>query len=154
MVPLVGNYLKLLVEARGHRYVIESVHSSKTTTWAEDPKLETLLEKHDPDLVLISLGSNELFEKDVEPIAQATKKIVARLGGRACLWVGPPAWAKDAGFIATLKQNLPPCHYLDSIALDLPRAEDGRHPTWSGGHRWATAVWRALGGKELVPTGN
>ena len=154
MVPLVGNYLKLLVEGRGHRYAIASVSSSKTTTWVEGAKLEELLEKHDPDLVLISLGSNELFEQELDPIAEAIRTIIARLRGRACLWVGPPAWAKDRGFIATLKQNLGACRYLDSVALDLPRAEDGRHPTWSAGYRWTTAVWQALGGKEPVPTGN
>lgn len=152
MVPLVGNFLKPMVHARGHRYVVETAICSKTVSWAQDGRLPLLIAKHDPDLILISLGSNELFETHLDEVAAATQKIVTEVQGRSCLWIGPPAWAKDAGFIDTLKRNLGHCRYLDSIALKLPRGEDGRHPTWTGGYRWASAVWTELGGTEPVPT--
>jgi len=55
-VPLVGNYLRPRFEARGGRYEITSTSSSSTLSWAEGTQLRDALAKHEPDLVLISLG--------------------------------------------------------------------------------------------------
>jgi hypothetical protein len=56
--------------------------------------------------------------------------------------------------VETVKQNLGHCRYFDSTRLDLPRMQDGRHPNWTGGYRWASAVWQELGGTRPVPSGN
>lgn len=155
MVPLVGNYLRPILRARGDTYSIESVTSSSTLDWGGDKRLlQEAMYKYDPEVVLISLGSNELFDPEPKRRAKAIEQIVADTRGRPCLWLGPPAWKKDLGFIDVLKQHLGHCRYLDSTSLNLPRMADGRHPDWTGGYRWASATWRALGGKSTVPTGN
>lgn len=155
MVPLVGNYLRTIFWKSQRNYWIESVTSSSTLDWGGDKRLlQNAMYKYDPDLVLISLGSNELFDPKPERRASAIRQMVTDTRGRACLWIGPPAWKKDLGFIRVLKQNLGHCRYLDSTRLNLPRMADGRHPDWTGGYRWASAVWKELGGTEPVPTGN
>lgn len=148
MVPLVGNYLRPEFEAGGSRYEIMSTSSSSTLSWAKGDELRQLLAKGNPDLVLISLGSNELyFVDDLGERAAAIRSIVQEIGGRACLWIGPPSWAKVRGFLDTLEENLGHCAYFDSAALPMQRQADGRHPTWGASHGWASKVWQRLGGE-------
>lgn len=154
MVPLVGNYLRPIFQKDGRKYNIESVTSSSTLSWDNKRLLQDAMYKYDPDLILISLGSNELFDRNPGRRAPAIKRLVQDTRGRPCLWIGPPAWKEDYGFIEVLKQNLGHCRYLDSVALKLPRMADGRHPSWTGGYRWAVAVWKELGGTGEVPDGN
>ncbi|MBX3127791.1 MAG: hypothetical protein KF718_13790 [Polyangiaceae bacterium] len=154
MVPLVGNYLRPIFQSSGRKYFIDSVTSASTLDFGEKGLLQQAMYRYDPDLVLISLGSNELFDPKPERRAPAIRQIVAHTRGRPCLWIGPPAWKRDLGFIQVLRNNLGHCRYFDSARLDLPRMADGRHPDWTGGYRWASAVWTLLGGTEPVPTGN
>ncbi len=154
MVPLVGNYLRPILQADGRKYYIDSVVSSSTLTWGGERLLQDAMYKYDPDLIIISLGSNELFDPTPERRVPAIKQIVEDTRGRPCLWIGPPAWKKDTGFLDLLKKNLGHCRYFDSTRLNLPRMADGRHPDWTGGYRWASAVWKVLGGTQPVPTGN
>ena len=151
MVPLVANYLKPIVERRGGKYHIISKVSSSTSTWASQRLLHEATYDYDPDLILISLGSNELFAPPSPEQVRDVRQLVEHTRGRPCLWIAPPAWKKDRGFLELLRANLGHCRYFDSTRLDLPRMKDGRHPSWAGGHRWATAVWKALGGTEAVP---
>ncbi|HEY6724124.1 MAG TPA: hypothetical protein VI197_08825 [Polyangiaceae bacterium] len=151
MVPLVGNYLRPRFEAQGGQYAISSTSSSSTLSWAEGAQLREALTKHDPELVLISLGSNELyFVDDLAQRAAAIQAIVREIGDRACLWIGPPSWAKARGFLDTLEANLGPCSYFDSAKLPMERQADGRHPTWGASHGWANQVWQRLGGEGSV----
>lgn len=146
MVPLVGVYLRQAFRARGGVYIIENVDSTTTSYWASHQRVSTAVYKYAPDLVLISLGSNQLFDPRPERMAGTIRQIVRELQGRPCLWVGPPAWQNDLGFLSVLTQHLGHCRYFDSTRLTLSRMADGRHPDWTGGWHWASAVWKTLGG--------
>ena len=155
MVPLVGNYLRPILQARGAKYDIVSLTSSSTLDWGGSKRaLQDAMYRYDPEVILISLGSNELFDREPEKRAPAIRQMVEDTRRRPCLWIGPPAWKKDFGFIETVKENLGHCRWFDSTSLNLPRMSDGRHPDWTGGHRWASAVWKVLGGTEPVPAGS
>ncbi len=151
MAPLVGYYLRPVFARSGATYVVLAEDSSSTLSWDNSRKLQEAVYEHEPDLVIVSLGSNELFEPTPARRRGAVRRLVEDVRGRACLWIGPPAWKKDLGFVDMLRANLGHCRYFDSTALRLPRMDDGRHPTWTGGHRWASAVWRDLGGSGAVP---
>jgi hypothetical protein len=152
MAPLVGNYLRPIYNRSGRNYWIDARASSSTIEWGRKRLLQDAMYKYDPEVVIISLGSNELFDPKPEHRTDAIQKIIEDTRGRPCLWIGPPLWKKDLGFIALLRKNLGHCRYFDSSKLKLPRMEDGRHPSWTGGYVWASAVWRELGGTEPVPT--
>jgi|GEM_PF-558528 len=148
MVPLVANYLQAALATKG-RYEAISTASSTTLSWAEDPRLPSGIKQLDPDLVLISLGSNEIFvREDLAAHIAAAKRIVAGIGARPCLWIGPPAWAKGYGFVEALSAAVAPCGYFASEKLSFERQADGRHPTWAASYGWANAVWKRLGGKN------
>lgn len=149
MVPLVGNYLRPFVEKQGGKYEMMSTSSSSTLSWAEGDALAQAIAKNDPDLVLISLGSNELFfVDDLDQRGAAVRTIVDQVKGRPCLWVGPPSWAKAEAFLDVLKKNLGACQYFDSSKSKMERQEDGRHPTWGASYAWAMKVWARLGGEQ------
>jgi len=154
MVPLVGNYLRQILAKEGRRYEIVSIPSSSTLSWARDHGLRDAMYRYDPQVVLISLGSNELFDPNPTRRALAIRQIVAETRDRPCLWIGPPAWKKDRGFLQVLEQNVGRCRYFDSAKLSLDRMADGRHPSWTGSHKWAVEVWKVLGGTQPVPSGN
>jgi len=154
MVPLVGNYLRKILRRDGRRYEIVSIPSSSTLSWARGHGMRDAMYRYAPQVVLISLGSNELFDPNPQRRAKAIRQIVSETRGRPCMWIGPPAWKKDKGFLRVLRDNVGTCRYFDSAKLSLERMADGRHPSWSGSHAWASAVWHALGGSEPVPTGN
>ena len=153
MAPLVGFYLRRAFLDAGRRYRLETVDSSRMTDWLKDQKLAELVQTNDPDLVLLSLGSNELFTPNPEGRAQVVAQVAAAVGGRPCLWIGPPAWARADAMLAVMERHSRPCRWFESRGLTLTRMADGRHPDWKGGWVWANAVWRTLGGAGEVPRG-
>lgn len=143
------------LKAAGLRNVVEFKTSSYIPTWAFGPELTKYVSNYNPDLVLITLGANEIEIPDPPQRVGAIKRLVATVGGRPCVWISPPLWKKDTGLMAVIRANAAPCHYLDSdtIVHDLPRAPDKIHPSTVGREVWADAVFSWLG-KELDPKGS
>jgi hypothetical protein len=114
--------------------------------WAGGPDLPVYLYETKPDLVLISLGANEVQIPD-EKIrlgrANAVRKLVARLKGLPCVWIAPPLWDKgDTGLLPVIRENCAPCLYMDTNTLvhDMPRVSDKIHPAMSARPVWARYV--------------
>ncbi len=124
-------------------YVTRSWASSTTVTWSTAKKLDVYLWRHDPDIVFIVLGTNELFhpypKMKIRPIQRILKKMGRR---RTVYWIGPPTWAKDKGLIKTMKAQMPKGHFFDSGKVKMGRKKDGYHPNMAGSKTWAKAIWR------------
>jgi hypothetical protein len=136
-IPL-GKHLK----ASGLRVALEFKTSSYIPGWAAGPELRQYVGKYNPDLVLITLGANEIEIPEPPQRVGAIRRIVATVGRRPCVWISPPLWKKDTGLIEVLRENVAPCRFLDSdsIVHDLPRAHDKIHPSTEGREIWAEAV--------------
>ena len=152
MVPLVANYLAPVVRARGDKYHLMTTHSTTILEWSQGKLLNATYD-YDPDLILISLGSNDIYATDLTRRTAAIQAMVQHTRRRACMWIGPPLWDKDNGIVERIQKNMGHCRYFDSTKLNLPRMKDGRHPSWTGGYHWARAVWKALGGRKPIPAG-
>src|SRR5262249_24881388 len=83
------------MKALGVRFEVKSEQASYTTPWAG--KMELLVANFRPDLVIITLGANEVANTDPPAHAYAVRRIVKSIGGRPCVWVAPPLWRKDTG---------------------------------------------------------
>ncbi|WP_437986869.1 SGNH/GDSL hydrolase family protein [Sorangium sp. So ce117] len=132
------------------RYAVKAETSSYTVTWAS--RMELLVANYQPDLVIISLGANEVENVNPPAHAGAIRRIVKAIGGRPCVWVSPPLWRKDTGIIDVIRTNSAPCRFFDSDALvpgPLPRQKDKIHPNEVGGARWAEAFWSWLTAEHL-----
>ncbi len=148
-VPL-GKRLK----AAGVRYILEYQTASYVPTWAFGEELPKFIGRYNPDFVIVTLGANEIEIPNPEQRAGAVKRLVKELGGRPCLWILPPLWKQDTGFMKVIADNAAPCRSLDSTALmgDLPRKRDKIHPNDEGRELWADAVMSWLG-REREPEG-
>ena len=127
----------------GVRGVLRYETSTYIPTWAGKKELDGYLERFHPDLVLITLGANELLIPDPAQRAPTIHRLVRRLGGRPCVWVAPPLWdGARPDLLATIREACAPCVYLDSSALvpDLQRMRDHIHPSTQGRKIWAKAV--------------
>ncbi|HEX3597385.1 MAG TPA: hypothetical protein VHU80_19895 [Polyangiaceae bacterium] len=131
------------LKEEGVRGVLKYEQSTYIPTWASNKDLDGYLNRFHPDLVLITLGANELSIPDPAQRAPTIHRLVGRLGGRACVWVAPPLWegARPA-LLDTIRESCAPCVYLDSSALvpDLQRMRDHIHPSMQGRKIWAKAV--------------
>ncbi len=132
-----------LVKARGGTLEFDGWTSSTTTKWAAGDRLAKLLERVNPDVVFIALGSNECFLGDPVKVAPNVRAIVAQLAGRQCVWLGPPVWKGETGIVGVERDASSPCAFYDSGKLEIKRYEDGIHPNLEGGIYWANKVWEA-----------
>ncbi len=109
--------------------------------WGQSAKLKSIIDKENPDAVFISLGLNELLEARPETTLKGyVDKIVAAVGNRKLVWVGPPTWpgkGKGEKLNNMLATRLGPTRYFNSSALTLPRqSSTNPHPTRAGVITW------------------
>ncbi len=133
-------------EALGIRYEAHTEASAGLHTFATSKKLEELIREKSPDVVLLTLGMNNLTALHAEQYEEDVRAIVEQVGGRPCWWIGPLSIARpDNGLIAILARATAPCGWTSSYELVIERQPDAIHPTQRGASRWADAVWTALG---------
>jgi lysophospholipase L1-like esterase len=127
----------------GVRGVLQFETASYIPGWASGDKLKGYLNRYNPDLVLVTLGANELEIVNPEQRIRNIRKLVATIGARPCVWIATPLWAgAKNGLMEIIRQNAAPCLYLDTNALisDMPRVSDGIHPTLPAREDWADVV--------------
>jgi lysophospholipase L1-like esterase len=146
-----GVELGKLLKAQGVRSALEYKTASYIPNWSYDGDVPKLVSLYHPDLVLITLGANEIEIPKPEMRAGPIKHLIGELGGRPCVWVAPPLWKPDTGLLKVIKDNIAPCRYLDSNALvhDLPRGRDKIHPSSEGRQIWAKIVFDWLASERL-----
>jgi lysophospholipase L1-like esterase len=118
-------------------------YSSSTKLWATTDTLQYFLDRIQPDYVMLCLGGNELFVRDLSKREKYIDTIVKRIGDRPFVWIGPPNWKKDTGINDLILQRVGDGRFFDSRELELDRAEDNMHPTRSAAALWmdTIAVW-------------
>lgn len=121
--------------------------------WAWGKELPLYLAQVKPDLVLITLGTNEVKMPDPTMRAPTIRKLVGLLGGRPCVWIAPPVWAPEKGLYQVIRDNIAPCRYMDTerVYPDMPRLGDKIHPSINARKEWAKRVVNWLA-RERQPT--
>jgi hypothetical protein len=141
-----GIELGKLLKQSGVRTSLESKTPSYIGDWAFGPVLRKAISDYNPDLVLITLGANEVEIPVPAQRVGPIQRLVKSLGDRPCVWILPPLWKQDTGLMQVIKDNASPCQVLDSSTLvpSLPRGRDHIHPSSEGRVLWATAVFEWL----------
>jgi hypothetical protein len=128
-------------KAEGAKFVRDYEVSVSISTYARTPRLKNLLEKHKPDIVILTLGANDVFVPFPQTFGVHVESIVKKIGERECYWMSPPTWKPDSGIVDVIKEHAAPCKFFDSRNLTLKRAGDHIHPTEKGGADWADLFW-------------
>lgn len=118
-------------------------YSSSTKLWAETDTLQFFLNQIRPDYVVLCLGSNELFVRDLDKRDRYIATLVNKLSGYPFVWISPPNWKDDTGINQLIIKNVGIDRYFDSRHLELERSSDHAHPTRTAAALWmdTVAVW-------------
>lgn len=134
----------------GMRFYSSSLTSAGIASFDESDHLQKLLKKLNPEMVIVTLGMNNVTYPHPEVLSHNVVSIVKKIAPRDCYWIGPPSWKPDAALVKVLAESTPPCIFFDSSELALERQTDGLHPTTRGGEAWAEAFWQFyLDGGEI-----
>jgi lysophospholipase L1-like esterase len=139
-----GVGLKTMEADLGVKVVMKGEQATYIPEWAGSKRdVPGLLRQYKPDLVVISLGGNELAMIDPTVRGPRVKELVGHMGATPCIWVAPALWGnKETGLLEVIKKNSSPCRHFDSNKLtpDLPRGGDKIHPNPEGQKKWAGAL--------------
>lgn len=115
-------------------------YGSTTENWAESGRLREYVQQFRPDAVMLCIGGNELFVRDVDKRISYVRQIVEGTDGVPYVWIGPANWTDDTGITTLIRQATGDSLYFDSGRLSLPRAEDGIHPTRRAANLWGDSI--------------
>lgn len=134
--------LKKKLEPLGVRYVSRTLTSGGLRTFAQKKIVEGLIKEHNPDLVIVQLGTNNVTVPNPPAFLPAIEEVVAEAKVLPCYWVGPLTLEQKAhGMNEFLRDHVAPCAFIDSFGLKLDRQEDKIHPTQLAARKWANYLW-------------
>lgn len=131
----------------GHSYKGVIWYGSTSKEWAGTADIDTLIARHDPTFIFVSLGSNEMFVRDLEARESYVDTILAKMGDIPYVWIGPPNWKEDTGINDILRRHCGERNYYPSLNLSFERASDHVHPNRAASDRWidSVATWITSG---------
>ena len=137
--------------SEGAKFVRDAEVSVSIRKYSQAPRFRRLLDHFKPDIVILTLGANDVFLPYPEAYGPYVESIVKTVGERECYWVGPPTWKPDTGIVAVIREHAGHCKFFDSSHLDIARAKDRIHPNDEGGAEWAGQFWSFFQGKPPIP---
>ncbi len=129
-----------LIASQREQFVLDYKTSSTIQHWA-NKKFESSINTHNPNRVIVFLGTNNYAENKLPDIKQILN--VISKNSIECVWVGPVAVRGNKKIIINdlLRDAVQPtCKYFDTINADIP-LEDGIHPGKIGIDKWLTLIW-------------
>lgn len=123
-----------------HKLLTKIWYGSRFMDWAKDDTLKKVIERFKPSYILISIGSNELFVRNIEERDTFVKNIVRQLGDHKFIWIGPPIPRKDNGISKLITDNVGEDRYFVSKYMKFKRKRDGVHPKPESSRVWADSI--------------
>lgn len=117
-------------------------YSSSTKLWADTDTLNHFIKKFNPDYIVVCLGGNELFVKDIDKRKKYIQTMVSKIGNIPFVWISPPNWKPDTGINDAIISVVGRDRYFDSRTLELERGSDHRHPTYPAAALWMDTIAR------------
>lgn len=130
----------------GHKLMTCIWYSSTTKKWSQTNRLVKLIQEYKPDVVLFTLGANELFLPNIKSREPYIKDIIAKMDtiNMPFVWLGPPNWKDDTGINDLIRKHIGEDRFFYSgdlrDTLNGKRQKDGAHPNRAGAKIWANLV--------------
>ncbi len=144
MIEGLSRRLRQYASENNHDVLNVIWYSSSTKIWAQyQDTLTYYLKQFEPTYIMISLGGNELFVRDLDSRDKYIKTILEKVDTIPYIWIGPPNWKEDTGINRLIEQNVGTHRYFPSKDLAFERKKDGAHPTYTSASKWmdSVAVW-------------
>jgi lysophospholipase L1-like esterase len=133
-------YFRTMAREAGAEYQSMAVKSTTITAWTQNPALP---HPWQPDLVLVSLGTNDAYgSRPLEFIGHDTLALLNKLGPNV-VWILPPKLGKGNRGVSDVIRSTGVAVFESEALGDLHQA-DGVHPSGAGYAAWSGEVWRSL----------
>ncbi|MBN1252965.1 MAG: hypothetical protein JXR51_07085 [Bacteroidales bacterium] len=148
-ILLIGDSMSKWLRYRLQDYCEENNHKLSTVTWvsgntkwfAKTDTINYYIDKYSASYVILVLGSNELFIKDISKNrTKFVDEISNKLSKVKWVWIGPPNWKKDSGINKMLMSKLTQDKFFLSENLKFQRQKDGMHPTVKSCSMWVDSI--------------
>lgn len=137
--PRLADYCK----ENGHHLYTVIWYSSTTEVWGRCDTLSSFIRQYNPDYIFACLGANELFINDIEKKRTPyLEHLLAEIGDRPLLWIGPPNWKEDKGINDFLQKRLKEGTFFLTNGMKFDRKRDGAHPTSASAALWMDSIVR------------
>ncbi|MBN1773786.1 MAG: SGNH/GDSL hydrolase family protein, partial [Deltaproteobacteria bacterium] len=134
------------VREAGGRYVTDCWVSSNAPRWLGSERLTQRLRDNLPEIVLVTLGTNEYEVGTREEYLGYYDRLASRLGAhRRCFWIGPPGLPGVDRFVEAARRRTAPCPFFDSSGIAPDSGRDRDHLSRARGEEWADEIWAWLG---------
>ena len=145
MVEGLSKRMRNYAAENGHELLNVIWYSSSTKIWAQYDTLNHYIRQFEPTYLMLCLGGNELFVRDLDKRDAYIQTIVEKIGDYPYVWIGPPNWKEDTGINDLIEKNVSSQRYFPSKRLTYQRGKDGAHPTVASSAMWmdSIAVWIA-----------
>jgi lysophospholipase L1-like esterase len=156
MADALGAALRDEMQKSGIQVINRIKTGSHIPVWGgQFSSVPSLLKTYKPDLVIISLGGNDVMLEDPSSRVDHVRRLVGYVGDRPCVWVAPSLWKGETGVLSVIREHSKPCRYFDTntIAPNLARTKgDPIHPSHPARRKWARILvgWLA---HERDPSG-
>jgi hypothetical protein len=141
MIEGLSRRMKQYASENHHELLNVIWYSSSTKIWAEHTDtLKHFMQEFQPTYIMICLGGNELFIKDLDKRDAYIKDILRTVAGTPYVWIGPPNWKADTGINQTIEKNVGTYRFFPSKRLNYQRKSDGAHPTYASAAMWMDSV--------------
>ena len=149
MADALGKSLRREFTKLGIKNHLKAKEATYIPGWAGHKHgFRALLKTRKPDLVIITLGGNEVAMPDPSVRARPVRKLVKQIGDTPCIWIAAPLWpnAPHTGVLDVIRDNCAPCIYVDTNKLvgQMKRLRDKIHPTIPERRKWAKFMIRWL----------
>jgi lysophospholipase L1-like esterase len=138
--------------AEGSKFIRDVWESGSIENFADADRLPKLISKYDPDLVILTMGANDVGGNITDYLAKKIEKVAAltqKAGPRDCVWIGPPKWRINGKpVVEMIRAHSGACTFFDSTDIEMQRKPDKVHPDEKGGDQWAVAFWHWFRGAE------
>jgi len=133
--------LKDYTEYNGHDLKPVIWYSSTTEIFGRCDTLAWFVKQFNPTYVIMVLGANELFIRNIkENRDKYVKNILKQIGNRKYIWVGPPNWKDDTGINDMILENVGSKRFFPSKNLKYKRGRDGAHPVYESSYMWMDSI--------------
>lgn len=140
MVEGLSKRMRCYAAENGHELLNVIWYSSSTKIWSQSDTLDYYIRRFEPTYVMLCLGGNELFIRDLDKRDGYIKTIIGKIGETPYVWIGPPNWKEDTGINDLIKKNAGTGRYFPSKRLTFERKDDGAHPTPASAAQWMDSV--------------
>ena len=128
-------------EQNGHKLLLTLAWNSATVfNFAFSDTINKIILKYKPSYLFIVFGLNELPARDLEQRKKAADQFAKKISGIPYLWIGPANYMNDYGINKVFESAAETDCFFLTNNMDLPRGDDGRHPSIKGYRLWMDSI--------------